>query len=194
MDRAGVNKSLLDAIEEMPNVKIFFGHRLTGADFRKCQAWFEVKNEAPGNDGLGRGREIQVDFDLMIGADGAHSAVRYHMMKFTRMNYSQKYIDTLWCEFQIPPRAVARKDDVMAKFAISPNHLHIWPGKEFMFIAIPSEVCFPNWLIRFPTNIGSFSLRMDHSHALFSCPVQTFLAWRWTLHPCPVSSTHISPV
>ncbi|PKS08663.1 hypothetical protein jhhlp_004716, partial [Lomentospora prolificans] len=139
MDRAGVNKSLLDAIEEMPNVKIFFGHRLTGADFRKCQAWFEVKNEAPGNDGLGRGREIQVDFDLMIGADGAHSAVRYHMMKFTRMNYSQKYIDTLWCEFQIPPRAVARKDDVMAKFAISPNHLHIWPGKEFMFIAIPSE-------------------------------------------------------
>jgi len=143
MDRAGINKDLLDAIEGMPNVKIFFNHRLTGADFRKCQAWFEVKNETQDGDAEGRPREIQVDFDLMIGADGAHSAVRYHMMKFTRMNYSQHYIDTLWCEFQIPPREDAPADDPMAKFAISPNHLHIWPGKEFMFIAIPSDVRIP---------------------------------------------------
>jgi kynurenine 3-monooxygenase len=75
----------------------------------------------------------------MIGADGAHSAVRYHMMKFTRMDYQQEYIDTLWCEFRIEPQ---REDleNPDAKFRISPNHLHIWPGKEFMFIAIPSEV------------------------------------------------------
>lgn len=141
MDRAGLNKSLLDAIEELPNVKLFFGHRLTGADFRKRLAWFELKNEIASDDVNERPREIQVEFDLLIGADGAHSAVRYHMMKFTRMNYSQEYIDTLWCEFQIMPRKTSASDDHLAKFAISPNHLHIWPGKEFMFIAIPSEVC-----------------------------------------------------
>ena len=64
------------------------------------------------------------------------------MMKFTRMDYSQEYIDTLWCEFRIAPRE-ARPGEPASRFAISPNHLHIWPGKEFMFIAIPSEVCIP---------------------------------------------------
>lgn len=81
-------------------------------------------------------------FDLMIGADGAHSAVRYHLMKFTQMNYQQEYIDTLWCEFNIKPVETDSKDP-SAKFRISPNHLHIWPGKDFMFIAIPSEVSHP---------------------------------------------------
>jgi kynurenine 3-monooxygenase len=87
-----------------------------------------------------RAREIEVGFDLMIGADGAHSAVRYHMMKYTRMDYQQVYIDTLWCEFQIPPKTTSTVTDLKSKFLISPNHLHIWPGREFMFIAIPSDV------------------------------------------------------
>lgn len=52
-------------------------------------------------------------------------------MKFARVDYQQEYIDTLWCEFRIPP---SEKGD----FRISPNHLHIWPGREFMFIALPS--------------------------------------------------------
>ncbi len=87
--------------------------------------------------------EIEVDFDLMLGADGAHSAVRYHMMKFARMNYQQEYIDTLWCEFQIQSRESALEPDVHSKFVISPNFLHIWPGQDFMFIAIPSDVRHP---------------------------------------------------
>jgi kynurenine 3-monooxygenase len=53
------------------------------------------------------------------------------MMKFARVDYQQEYIDTLWCEFRIPP-----SED--GNFRISPNHLHIWPGREFMFIALPS--------------------------------------------------------
>lgn len=78
-----------------------------------------------------RAIEISVNFDFLIGADGAHSATRYHMMKYARVTYQQEYIDTLWCEFHIRPNS----DD---SFAISPNHLHIWPGASFMFIAIPS--------------------------------------------------------
>jgi kynurenine 3-monooxygenase len=55
-------------------------------------------------------------------------------MKFARMSYQQEYIDTLWCEFHIDPK----KTEIGQDFKISPNHLHIWPGSEFMFIAIPS--------------------------------------------------------
>ncbi|KAI0141525.1 FAD/NAD(P)-binding domain-containing protein [Xylariaceae sp. FL1272] len=136
IDRSGLNKQLLDVLAEMPNVKFFFNHKLTGADFKRNTAWFEVVNSAVGSR---RAAEIQVDFDFMIGADGAHSAVRYHLMKFTRMNYTQEYIDTLWCEFQIKGEEVSSPKDLQWRYRISPNHLHIWPGKEFMFIAIPSE-------------------------------------------------------
>jgi kynurenine 3-monooxygenase len=128
---------MLDILEEMPNVEIFFNHKLTGADFNRCKAWFEVKGQEKTT---GRAKEIEIDFDFMIGADGAHSAVRYHMMKYCRMNYRQDYIDTLWCEFQIQPNHETRPEDPMSMFKISPYHLHIWPGKDFMFIAIPSEV------------------------------------------------------
>ncbi|KAM7207929.1 58d3c67e-d0f5-4bee-9d0c-65e06c15a9e6 [Naviculisporaceae sp. PSN 640] len=134
IDRGGLNKRLLDILEEMPNVKIFFNHKLTGADFKHSKAWFEIRKDA--DQSKETVPEIEVDFDLMIGADGAHSAVRYHMMKYTRMDYQQEYIDTLWCEFQITPD---EGKTGMSRFKISPNHLHIWPGREFMFIAIPSE-------------------------------------------------------
>ncbi|KAK4223670.1 putative monooxygenase [Podospora fimiseda] len=137
IDRGGLNKRLLDILEAMPNVTFFFNHKLTGADFKKNRAWFEVRDGSSSKDQ--RPQEIEIDFDLMIGADGAHSAVRYHLMKYTRMDYKQEYIDTLWCEFQIQPKETAADAPLNSKFVISPNHLHIWPGKEFMFIAIPSD-------------------------------------------------------
>ncbi|KAI1823251.1 FAD/NAD(P)-binding domain-containing protein [Xylaria intraflava] len=134
-DRAGLNKRLLDILDGMLNVKIFFNHKLVGADFKRKKAWFEARDQAATD----RPAEIETDFDLMIGADGAHSAVRYHLMKFTRMNYSQEYIDTLWCEFQIKPNHTTNSQPAESRFRISPNYLHIWPGKTLMFIAIPSD-------------------------------------------------------
>jgi kynurenine 3-monooxygenase len=119
-------------------VKLFFNHKLTGADFKRKKAWFEVSGAKEKGRGS-RDKEIEISFDLLIGADGAHSATRYHMMKYTRMNYQQEYIDTLWSEFNIPAREYS-EGDPESRFVISPNHLHIWPGREFMFIAIPNYV------------------------------------------------------
>ncbi|KKK26765.1 hypothetical protein ARAM_000362 [Aspergillus rambellii] len=132
-DRGMLNNALLDELERSPNIKLFFDHKLTGADFRTNRAWFECRSpgEAPAPGSSGRYPEIEVSFDFLIGADGAHSAARFHMMKFARVDYQQEYIDTLWCEFRIAP---SPEND----FMISPDHLHIWPGKEFMFIALPS--------------------------------------------------------
>ena len=141
VDRAALNKVMLDQLEGLPNVKLLFHHKLTGADFRKRKAWFESKlsDAEPAK----RPQEVEVDFDIILGCDGAHSSVRYHMMKFVRMNYEQSYIDTLWCEFTIPPASsfstgTSLTPSAKDGFATSPNHLHIWPGKDKMFIAIPS--------------------------------------------------------
>ena len=145
VDRAGLNKRLLDAVEKFPNVSLHFNHKLTGANFNNKIAWFELVNQDKAKHhaqnliqngevqiGERRASELEVSFDLLIGADGAHSATRFHMMKYARVNYQQEYIDALWCEFRIPPK---QRD---SSFAIDPNHLHIWPAGSLMFIAIPS--------------------------------------------------------
>lgn len=177
IDRAGLNKRLLDILDALPNVQLLFNHKLTGADFRSRKAWFEVRDTTSPTDQ--RPREIEINFDLMIGADGAHSAVRYHMMKFSRMDYQQQYIDTLWCEFHIPPQKIEQGGNPIDKFRISPNHLHIWPGKEFMFIAIPSEVSALR-VRRVPgssvSHVGLMLIitsRTDHSLALYSFLVRS---------------------
>ncbi|KAF2666585.1 kynurenine 3-monooxygenase [Microthyrium microscopicum] len=132
-DRGALNARLLDELETMPNVKFFFHHKLAGADFKRKRAWFEHKS-ASNAETRETMREIEVKFDFLVGADGAHSSVRYHLMKYTRMDYKQSYIDTLWCEFHIPPLTTFTDPE----FRLSPHHLHIWPGNTFMFIAIPS--------------------------------------------------------
>lgn len=130
VDRGLLNTVLLDQLAKMPNVKFFFQHKLTGADFRRKKAWLEIQSDRDAVAGR-RAQEIEIDFDLMIGADGAHSSTRYHMMKYALMDYQQEYIDCLWCEFSM---SASPTND----YRISPNHLHIWPGGSFMFIALPN--------------------------------------------------------
>lgn len=129
MDRTQLNRALIDHLEAMPNVKFFFKHKLIGVDFKKKSAWFEDRHEK--KDLLQQGPEFKLTFDLLIGADGAHSAVRNHLMKVVRMTYQQEYIDKLWCQFGVPTSPTG-------DFRIPPNYLHIWPADESMFIAIPN--------------------------------------------------------
>lgn len=130
LDRASLNKTLLDHLESMPNVTFFFNHKLIGVDFKKRLAWFDrhQKKEDPST----RGDEFEVAFDFMIGADGAHSAARYHLMKFVPMTYQQEYIDKLWCQFHVPASPEG-------EYRIPPNYLHIWPQGDSMFIALPNQ-------------------------------------------------------
>ncbi|KAK6340878.1 kynurenine 3-monooxygenase, mitochondrial precursor [Orbilia brochopaga] len=127
IDRSGLNEKLLDELERMNNVELKFNHSLKSLSLEKNEAVFERR--------LGNGdyENVRVQADLFIGADGAHSQTRRQMMKYVRLNYSQEYIDSLWCEFQIPPHPET------GDFQLDPNHLHIWPRQTFMFIALPNQ-------------------------------------------------------
>ena len=46
---------------------------------------------------------MSAQFDLIVGADGAYSAVRKQMMKGARMDYSQEYIPHGYMELHFPP-------------------------------------------------------------------------------------------
>lgn len=72
-----------------------------------------------------------LDFDLIIGADGAFSAIRNAMQITDRFTYSQEYLEHGYKELTIPPGAGG-------SFQIEKNALHIWPRDSFMLIALPN--------------------------------------------------------
>ncbi|KAL7272322.1 kynurenine 3-monooxygenase, mitochondrial precursor [Rhizina undulata] len=126
-DRARLNVQLLDELDERENVKIFFEHKLESLMLEDKQATFQKKTEN------GESEIVTAEADLIVGSDGAHSKTRQLLQKHVPMYYEQVYIDTLWCEFNIPPHPET------GDFQLSPNHLHIWPKQTYMFIAIPSN-------------------------------------------------------
>ncbi|KAM3563252.1 hypothetical protein ARSEF4850_002409 [Beauveria asiatica] len=85
IDRAALNANLLDCLDALPNVKLFFNHKLIHVDFHNCMALVEDRDWLS--------QSIEVKFDIMLGADGARSAVRYHMMNISRMDYQHEYLD-----------------------------------------------------------------------------------------------------
>merc|ERR1719244_300556 len=73
-----------------------------------------------------------VTADLVVGCDGAYSAIRREMLKKMGFNYKQEYIPHSYMELCLPPTA----DDT---FAMATNYLHIWPRGQFMMIGLPNQ-------------------------------------------------------
>jgi kynurenine 3-monooxygenase len=120
VSRSGLNMVLMDEAEKH-GVNLFFNHRCLGLDFEKTSLTLQAIGSA--------GSQI-FDFDVIIGADGAFSAVRSTMQVTDRFNYSQEYIDHGYKELHIPPEA--------GKLLKEKNALHIWPRESFMMIALPN--------------------------------------------------------
>ncbi|KAM0664447.1 hypothetical protein ACQRIU_007029 [Beauveria bassiana] len=129
IDRAALTVALLDCLDALPNVKLFFSHKLVSVDFHSGTALVEDR------DWLSLTTEVR--FDIMLGADGAHSAVRCNMMEISLMDYQHEYLDVLWCEFRMQPGKV--RADGSCAWKISPDRLHIWPAGDSTFIAIPNK-------------------------------------------------------
>jgi kynurenine 3-monooxygenase len=76
------------------------------------------------------GNAVEDKADIVIGTDGAFSAVRDSFMT-SRFNYSQTYEAHGYKELEITPGA-------NGDFRIQKNSLHIWPRSSFMMIALPN--------------------------------------------------------
>lgn len=120
--RRGLNALLLDAVAREPNATVHFQHRCTGYDLRTRT--LSLRDEATGH-------SLSAEATVVIGTDGAASAVRLALVLHTRMNYSQEYLEHGYKELTIPPAADG-------SFRIEPNALHIWPRGGFMMIALPN--------------------------------------------------------
>jgi len=124
ISRGGLNIALLDAAEKHPGVDIVFNQRCVDVDLDTCTATFvdDSQPEQP---------PMTVAADLIIGADGAFSAVRGKMVKTDRFEYSQSYLAAGYKELHIPPTPAG-------EYALEPGALHIWPRGSAMMIALPN--------------------------------------------------------
>ncbi len=140
--RGGLNLSLIHAAAEYPNVELFFDHPCHDVDLAPAtNAPPAAILQTPG------GATTRVEADLIIGADGAYSAVRLAMQKTDRFDYSQSYLQHGYKELYIPPASrlanLTEADIARMKgsgpFAMDPNALHIWPRGGAMMIALPNR-------------------------------------------------------
>jgi len=135
VSRAGLNLALIEAAAAYPNVELHFDHRCLDVDLDAPAAIFEHEL-APGTpDSKPRTQIVRVESDLIIGADGAFSAVRTKMQKTERFQYAQSYLEHGYKELNIPPREGSSSED---RFVMEKNALHIWPRGGSMMIALPN--------------------------------------------------------
>lgn len=136
VSRGGLNLTLIKAAGEQPGVTMQFGHLCVDVDLERSTVTFQ----------RGDGSRVTVDADLVVGADGAFSAVRGVMQRTDRFEYSQSYLAHGYKELHIPPRTApapgVRRPDAGREetaFQMEPNALHIWPRGGSMMIALPNR-------------------------------------------------------
>jgi kynurenine 3-monooxygenase len=121
ISRAELNMALMNAAEEQ-GARISFHQRCTGYDVKTGE--IRVRNEETGEEEI-RGTEV------VIGCDGAGSALRAEMLKLNRFNFSQEYLDYGYKELTIPAGPGGQH-------LLETNALHIWPRGNHMLIALPN--------------------------------------------------------
>lgn len=120
VSRGGLNDLLLASAEDA-GVRLHFGQTLVAAD--PMHGHFTVEDA----DGQAHHRQS----DVLIGADGAGSALRAAMRRVTELGERVAPLDHGYKELEIPPRDGHG-------FAIEAHALHIWPRGHYMCIALPN--------------------------------------------------------
>ncbi len=137
VNRGSLNMALLDAAEAA-GARIHFDQRLASVDWEKST--LQLCDEA------GTTREHVAP--VVIGADGAGSALRTAMASAIDLGERFEPLDHGYKELEIPKLpdlpsatltpALSRQRERGDLFAMEPNALHIWPRGNYMCIALPN--------------------------------------------------------
>jgi kynurenine 3-monooxygenase len=119
--RGELNIALLNAAEAA-GAKIMFNQRIESIDFDHHH--IHVVDEV-------HQQQDDYHFDVLIGADGAGSAVRHAMKLQSHLTERFESLGHSYKELEIPPNAAN-------EFQIEANALHIWPRGGYMCIALPN--------------------------------------------------------
>lgn len=126
--RSLLNRVVMEACEKNSsgNVKAFFEYGLRSVDAEGTAVFEHGPTKSTKT----------VKGCLVLGCDGAYSAVRNSMLRLSRVNFSREFIPHGYKELNVPPLT---NSDGSPSFALAvPNALHIWPRHHFMMIALPN--------------------------------------------------------
>ena len=121
ISRAELNIALMNAAEAH-GVSMYFQQRCTGMDLKTGMLQLRYEQS---------GEERSLPATVVIGCDGSASAIRSEMLKLSRFNFSQQYLDYGYKELTIPAAPGG-------KHGLEKNALHIWPRGSYMLIALPN--------------------------------------------------------
>lgn len=123
VSRVGLNLTLVEAADKEEQVTLHFNQRCEGVDFDGGKLTFRD---------VASGEVREVEAGIVVGADGAFSAVRSAMIRRPLFDYRQDYLETAYKELEIPAAEGGG-------WRIEKNALHIWPRGEYMLIALPNQ-------------------------------------------------------
>ncbi|WP_243039942.1 FAD-dependent oxidoreductase [Dyella sedimenti] len=132
VSRGALNMLLLDAAEAA-GVRFHFGQSLAGADFDAGRIRLADEHGAT--------RELYAP--VVIGADGAGSALRAAMQAHAPLGERVEALGHAYKELEIPPAGglsaeLVGRSGGHDQFALEPHALHIWPRGGYMCIALPN--------------------------------------------------------
>lgn len=144
VSRAGLNRLLVEAAARHESVRLFFDHKCVGLDVD--QGNIEFANET------------RASAEVIIGTDGAYSAVRNALQRHEGFNYSQEYLTHGYKELTIP----AGPDGT---YLLEKHALHIWPRGSYMMIALPNQdgsfTCTLFWPFEGPNSFAALRTETD---------------------------------
>ena len=121
ISRSELNIALMNAAE-VQGVEIVFQQRCSGINLKEGS--LQLRDEVTGE-------SRTLDSMVVIGCDGSASAIRSEMLRQSRFNFSQQYLNYGYKELTIPAGA-------NGKHALETHALHIWPRGNHMLIALPN--------------------------------------------------------
>ena len=108
IDRLGLIKVLLNTLAaNRERLKIHFQHPCTGVDLTAKQAYFATPEG-----------DLTVNYDLIIGADGARSVVRKAFLDTKLFEFQQKYVSNDYKSLFLPAKDLQHELDT--------NKIHTW--------------------------------------------------------------------
>ncbi|NIK57210.1 FAD-dependent oxidoreductase [Kribbella shirazensis] len=119
ISRGVLNNALLSAAAAADGVTVEFEHRLVELDSAAGQLVFATP-----------AGKVSVSADVVLGADGAGSAVREQLLAEGIVAEDVDFLDYGYKELSIPAAD--------GEFALDPGALHIWPRGTSMMIALPN--------------------------------------------------------
>jgi kynurenine 3-monooxygenase len=125
ISRERLNRVLVETAAEHPHIELSFDTRCTDVD--PDAATLQLRDERSGS-------ARSEPFEIVLGADGAGSAVRAALVARGLSRAEEQPLAHDYKELLIAPG----ERGTTASFAFEPHALHIWPRGDCMLIALPN--------------------------------------------------------